>query len=81
MLKVHTGVSGDVHTLSSSVSWFLLVILEDLPLGRSQCNGSAAIRIWSRVGGRVYPGKTVVSLDDRPESSRNLQYKVATFGT
>ena len=76
----HTGITSDVYTLSSStLSRFLLVVLEDLPLSSSQGDSPDTVTVRSGVGCGGDSRETVVSLDDSPESGRDLEDEVATL--
>ena len=76
----HTGITSDVYTLSSgTLSRFLLVVLEDLPLSSRQGDSSDTVTVRSGVGCWGDTRETVVSLDDSPESSRDLEDEVATL--
>ena len=60
---------GSIRGSTTSWNWnwrFLLVVLEDLPLSRSQGNSSATVSIRFGVGCWGDSGKTVVLEDDNP---------------
>ena len=60
---------------------FLLVILEDLPLGGCQLHGVAAISIRIGVGCWFDTLESVVLDDYSPHGSWDLQNELTTFGT
>ena len=58
---------------------FLHVVLEDLPLSCSQGNSPDTVTARSGVGGGGDTRETVVSLDDGPESGRDLEDEFSTL--